>query len=317
MPRRARSRNAGPTSPRRAWQRAPLPAGYCTLSLLFSGWSRSGRRDLRMANDRNYSRDGEEQLWKITSGAAPRQYTAADGWQPLQIWDMGIASQDLNGDGYPEVFLSSQGDNKLQTLDSGPARPSYRDIAVQRGVTATRPFNGGGILPSTAWHPEFEDVNNDGSVDLFVSKGNVEAQVDFATRDPSNLLMGNADGTFYEGSEAAGIVSYDRARGAALVDLNLDGMLDLVVVNHKANAKVWRNVGRGDAERPVPIGHWLAVRLREPTPNVDAVGAWSDVRVGDRTIVREVTVGGGHAGGKIGWIHTGLDDADSVTDAVP
>ena len=39
----------------------------------------------------------------------------------MQIWGMGIASHDLTGDGYPEVYLTSQGDNKLQTLTSGPA----------------------------------------------------------------------------------------------------------------------------------------------------------------------------------------------------
>jgi enediyne biosynthesis protein E4 len=31
--------------------------------------------------------------------------------------------------------------------------------------------------------------------------------------------------------------------------------------------------------------------------------------VDGRTVVREVTVGGGHAGGKIGWVHTGLGQA--------
>ena len=33
---------------------------------------------------------------------------------------MGIASYDLTGDGYPEVYLTSQGDNRLQTLAGGP-----------------------------------------------------------------------------------------------------------------------------------------------------------------------------------------------------
>ena len=55
-----------------------------------------------------------------------RQYTEADGWRPLQIWGMGIASQDLTGDGHPEVFLTSQGDNKLQTLAAGAARPDVQ-----------------------------------------------------------------------------------------------------------------------------------------------------------------------------------------------
>ena len=46
---------------------------------------------------------------------------------------MGIASQDLTGDAYPEVYLTSQGDNKLQTLADGAARPTYEDIALRRG----------------------------------------------------------------------------------------------------------------------------------------------------------------------------------------
>jgi len=287
----------------------PLHPGYCTLSVLFSDWNRTGQRDLRMTNDRNYYRDGEEQLWRVAPGQAPRLYSEADGWRPMQIWGMGIASQDVTGDGYPEVFLTSQGDNKLQTLAAGAARPSYEDIALKSGVTAQRPFTGGDVLPSTAWHPEFEDVNNDGLLDLFVSKGNVEAQPDYATRDPNNLFLGQPNGTFVEGAEAAGIVSYDRARGASLVDLNLDGMLDLVVVDRSANAQVWRNVGRGDAAHPSPMGHWIAFRLQQPRPNVDAIGAWLEVRVDDRTITREVTVGGGHAGGKLGWFHFGLGDA--------
>jgi enediyne biosynthesis protein E4 len=289
-----------------------LSPAFCTLSVLFSDWDRSGRRDLRVSNDRNYYVDGREQLWHLAPGAPPREYTETDGWRPLQIWGMGIASRDLTGDGYPEVFLTSQSDNKLQTLENGPAQPTYKDMALEAGVTAHRPYAGGDALPSTAWHPEFEDVNNDGLIDLFVSKGNVEAQLDHAMRDPSNLLIGQPDGTFVEGAEAAGIVGYERARGASVVDLDLDGMLDLVVVNRQAKVSLWRNVGSGDATGPDPMGHWIAVRLEQPAPNVDAIGAWVEVKFDDRILVREMTVGGGHAGGKIGWIHTGLGGADDA-----
>ena len=45
-----------------------LTPGYCTLSSLFSDWSRSGQRDLRVANDRHYYREGEEQLWRVAPG---------------------------------------------------------------------------------------------------------------------------------------------------------------------------------------------------------------------------------------------------------
>jgi hypothetical protein len=289
-----------------------LSPGYCTLSVLFSDWDRSGRSDLRMANDRNYYIDGSEQLWRVEPGQPPRPYTQADGWRPLQIWGMGIASQDLDGDGYPEVFITSQGDNKLQTLDHPGSAPAYHDIALAKGVTAQRPFTGGDVLPSTAWDPRFEDVNNDGFADLFVTKGNVEAQADYASRDPSDLLMGQAGGSFEEGAKSAGLVSYDRARGAAVVDLNLDGLPDIVVVDRDANVKLWRNVGRGDAEHPEAMGHWIGVRLHQAAPNVDAIGAWLDVRVGDRIVIRELTVGGGHAGGQLGWLHAGLGRATTA-----
>jgi hypothetical protein len=290
----------------------PLTPGLCTLSILFSDWDRSGRRDLRMTNDQHYYLDGEEQLWRVAEGEAPRPYTHDDGWQPLQIWGMGIASYDVNDDGLPEVFLTSQGDNKLQTLADGTAQPNYRDIALESGVTAHRPYAGGDVLPSTAWHAEFQDVNNDALIDLFITKGNVEAQVEYAAKDPSNLLLGQADGTFTEGGESAGIVRFARGRGAVVVDLNLDGMLDLVQVNRRENVSLWRSVGWGSDAQPEAMGAWIALSLEQRGPNRDAIGSWIEIRIGERTIRREVTVGGGHASGELGWIHFGLGDADAA-----
>ena len=289
-----------------------LSPGWCALSILFSDWDRSGRGDLRISNDRHYYRDGEEQLWRFAAGEPPRLYTAAEGWMSLQIWGMGIASHDLTGDGYPEVFLTSQADNKLQTLVDGPAQPRYGDIALRRGVNAARPFAGDESLPSTAWHAEFQDVNNDGFIDLFIAKGNVNLMPDYAQKDPSNLLLGQADGTFGESAEAAGIMSFDRGRGAALADFNLDGLLDLIEVNFRAPVKIWRNVGVGDATSPGAMGHWLAVQLEQAHANRAAIGSWVEVRVDDRVERREVTIGGGHAGAQLGWIHFGLGEAEAA-----
>ncbi|MEW5990994.1 MAG: VCBS repeat-containing protein [Chloroflexota bacterium] len=289
-----------------------LAPGFCSLSVLFSDWDRSGRRDLRVTNDRQYYRDGMDQLWRIAAGEPPRLYTADDGWVSMQIWGMGIASQDLTGDGYPEVYLTSQGDNKLQTLTAGPSRPTFRDIALRRGVTATQPYAGGDGLPSTAWHPEFADVNDDGFLDLFVSKGNVGQQATHAMRDPSNLFLGQPDGTFIEGALEAGIVTYERGRGAALVDLNTDGLLDLVLMNYGAESIVWRNVGLGTAVAPAIMGRWTAFELRQPGPNRSAIGAWVEIAIGDLVVEREVTIGGGHAGGQLGPMHVGLGPANAA-----
>ena len=288
----------------------PLRPSWCALSMLFSDWDRSGRRDLRISNDQHYYFDGEEQLWRMVPGAAPVLYTADDGWVRVNVEGMGIASRDVTGDGFPDVYLTSQGENRLQTLTSGPDKPTYRDIGLRRGVLADKPFVGDQDLPSTAWHPEFDDVNNDGFVDLFVSKGNVHSQPEFAARDPSNLLLGQPDGTFVESAPAAGIVAFDRGRGAALADFNLDGLLDLVQVHLGAPVRIWRNVGAGSAAAPAPMGHWLAVRVSDPErSNRDAIGGWLEVRVAGSVMRIELTIGGGHGGGQLGWTHAGLGPA--------
>ncbi|MCP4221712.1 MAG: VCBS repeat-containing protein, partial [Actinomycetia bacterium] len=206
-------------------------------------------------------------------GTSPHLYTREEGWKKVQIWGMGIASFDVTGDGIPEVFLTSQGDNKLQTLANGAAQPAYEDIAILRGVTAHRPFAGDEILPSTAWHPEFQDVNNDGFIDLYISKGNVEGQPDLADKDPNNLLLGQPDGTFIESAATAGVMNFGRTRGAALVDLNLDGMLDIVEVNRRETIKLWRSVGWGDGNQPASMDDWIAIQLDQPGPNRDAIGS--------------------------------------------
>ena len=70
------------------------------------------------------------------------------------------------------------------------------------------------------------------------------------------------------------------------------------------------------ADEPTPMGHWLALRLVQPDDaNRDAIGAWLEVRTGERIQRIELTVGGGHAGGQLGWTHVGLgseDDAELV-----
>ena len=291
-----------------------LRPGYCALSMLFSDWDGSGRRDLRVSNDRQYYDNavGGEQLWRVAPGEAPRAYDAADGWKLVRLWGMGIASYDVNGDGLPEAYLTSQGANTLQTLEAGPGRPAFRDLSFQLGIQATRPAAGGDPLPSTAWHPQFADVNNDGLVDLFISKGNVNAIPDYAANDPSDLFLGQPDGTWSDQAEAAGITRSERGRGAALADLNADGRLDLVEVFLHAPLRVWRNVGAGTADAPAPLGHWLAYRLREDGGNVDAIGAVVDIRAGDRTIRQELTVGGGHGSGQLGWQHAGLGPATAA-----
>jgi hypothetical protein len=282
-----------------------LNPSYCPLSILFTDWNRSGTPSLRVSNDREYYKGGQEQMWHVEPGKAPRLYTQEEGWKYLRIWGMGIASHDLDFDGYPEYFLTSMADNKLQRLAEIPAdgkpKPSYADIAFAKGATAHRPYTGGEIRPSTAWHTEFEDVNNDGRADLFIAKGNVAEMPDFAEKDPNNLLVQGEDGKFVEMGDKAGIASMAKGRGGALADFNLDGKIDLLVVNQGSPVEIWRNTTEG-------VGHFLQLALRQDGPNRDAVGAWIEVKTGDVVQRRELTIGGGHVSGKTGWHHFGLGE---------
>ena len=295
--------------------RTPMVPGFCTLSMLFTDWNKSGQPSLRVSNDRQYYRGGEEQMWKLEPGKPPRPYGRADGWRHVSIFGMGIAEGDIEGSGYPQYALTSMGDTKLQRLDSSEGgqgdAPVYTDIAGEKGATAHIPYFGGDQKPSTGWHSEFSDFNNDGLLDLFIAKGNVEQMPDFAAFDPSNLLINQWNGKFVEAGTAAGIAMNRKSRGALVTDFNVDGKLDLLLVNRGAPASLFRNLGAAiEGAAPGPMGNWLQIRLSQPNPNRNAVGAKIAVKTGTRTMNRTIQVGGGHASGHAGFVHVGLGTAE-------
>jgi len=292
--------------------RQSLAPGYCALSILFSDWNRRGAADLRVSNDKDYFDKGSEQLWRFQPGQEPRAYGPEHGLEAMRINGMGIAGHDVTGNGFPEYFLTNMGANPLLGLLGTGSKPQYRDIAERLGVATPRPPGPAASRPSTAWHAEFQDVDNDGRIDLWVVKGNVADLPRFALKDPNALLRQDVDGRFSDIASEAGVASDRRGRGGALIDLNGDGLLDMVVVNRWDNTEVWRNVGGGSAEAPQPLGNWLSVRLRSAGGNVHGIGAWIEVSTGERVQRREVTIGGGHAGGQLGWNHFGIGAHDAA-----
>lgn len=293
-----------------------LTPGYCSLSLLFTDWNNTGETALRITNDRQYYRGGQEQLWRVPEdGKPPKLYGKNDGWKNLTIWGMGIAEADLNSDGYPEYALSSMGDNMLQQLDPDAEedQPFYRDIAFELGTTAHRPYEGDDSKPSTGWHTEFADFNNDARVDLFIAKGNVSSMSDFAAVDPDNLLLQHPEGGFVEAGASAKVNLPTQGRGALVSDFNRDGQLDLMVINREAPVSVFRNLGVSETWGSRPMGNWLAIELKQPNVNTQAIGARVVVKTGNLTQSRTVAIGGGHAGGANDFLHVGLGVAERAT----
>ncbi len=83
-------------------------------------------------------------------------------------------------------------------------------------------------------------------------------------------------------------------RGALLADFNPDGKLDILQIDRRSNVALFRNLGhKADDGPPLPSGNWTEIRLVEPNPNCDAVGARISVKTGVRVQTRTIEVGGG------------------------
>jgi hypothetical protein len=131
---------------------------------------------------------------------------------------------------------------------------------------------------------------------------------DFAALDPSNLLLQQSDGRFFEAGHLSSLASFKRGRGGMVVDLNGDGLLDVLQVNRWDKAQIWRQL----PTEATKGNRWLQLKLAQNMSNRDAVGAWVEVKIGEKIIRQELTVGGGHASGHLGWMHFGLGTVQDV-----
>lgn len=269
--------------------------GFCALSML-TAQDASGTKRLRISNDRQYYvRNGYEQMWDLSD---QRFLDETDGWDKFSIWGMGIASRDITGDGRDEVVLTSMGDQLLRIANSDG---TYKNAPFEIGTYAHKPYFGDDGRPSTGWHAQFSDINNDGLADLFIAKGNVDQMPSNAIKDPNNLLIQKSNGLFNEVGLDAGIASLERSRGAALADFDLDGRIDILVMNRRAPMEIYRNISKD-------TGNWVAIKLTQKGGNRNAIG--SRITIGKDS--QQVTIGGGHAGGQALPIHFGLGDAKTA-----
>ncbi|MDP6762026.1 MAG: FG-GAP-like repeat-containing protein [Planctomycetota bacterium] len=124
----------------------------------------------------------------------------------------GVAAGDVDGDGLPELFFTSQvGRDRL-----------YKNLGGLRFADAS---DEAGLSPQVRWGAGavFADVEGDGDLDLFVCNHDA----------PNQLYRNLGDGTFEECGAALGLDFLGASVMGGFADYDLDGDLDLFVVTNR------------------------------------------------------------------------------------
>lgn len=178
--------------------------------------------------------------------------------------------------------------NMLQ-INNGPdayGNHNFSDVGLMAGIYATE----------WSWSALLADYDNDGYRDLFVSNGyprdvtdldyavsgmsrgrgfsNEEVMTMIPVRSMSNYIFkNNGDLTFDNTTTEWGLDKASFANGAAYVDLDNDGDLDLVTNNYNEPAMVYENtLYQEDEEKEI---HYLSIKLK--VENLSATNEGSKV----------------------------------------
>jgi enediyne biosynthesis protein E4 len=175
-------------------------------------------------------------------------------------WGFGVAIGDYDNDGWPDIYVSNYGKNRLYHNNHNG---TFTDVAEAAGVA----------LGNWSTGATFGDYDGDGKLDLFVPGyvhwdmnrlppvPGADGKVNFCQFRGIGVLCGprglpgehdhlfhnNGDGTFTDVSEKAGV---DDKRGyygftAVFVDVNNDGKVDLLVANDSTPNYLYINKGDG------------------------------------------------------------------------
>ncbi|MBO9618745.1 MAG: VCBS repeat-containing protein [Niabella sp.] len=129
----------------------------------------------------------------------------------------GVAIGDVNNDGKPDIFFTSnQSDCKLY-LNKGNWK--FEDVTAKAGVKGIHKWHTGVTMA---------DVNGDGWLDIYISNSG-----DISGDDRANeLYINQKDGTFKEEAHAYGLDDTGLSTQAVFFDYDHDGDLDCFVLNN-------------------------------------------------------------------------------------
>jgi len=141
----------------------------------------------------------------------------------------GISIGDINNDGLPDIFFSgNQVKNKLY-INKGNLK--FEDITDKAGVKGNSTWNTGTVMA---------DVNGDGLLDIYVC-----AVVGIHGFSGFNeLYINNGNETFTESAKEYGLNFDSYSSSAVFFDYDLDGDLDLYLLNHAVHTQ--ESYGRAD-----------------------------------------------------------------------
>jgi hypothetical protein len=275
----------------------PVAGGY----VFASGWydtDDDGFPELFVSND-----DGLCTPSQLVTNHGGSSFTTVD-WHP-QAHDMGMAVGDVNGDGQPDMALTSfQTVGLLESACDGGSclwieSAQAKGLAVDSVSEHTQQAYG--------WGAEFGDLDNDADLDLAMNFGwwqNFDGTMD-PRQQADGVWIQDASGMFSDQGADWGVADPGISRGVVLADLNDDGWLDIIKRILDDDTKMY--VSRCGSEG------WLRIKLRDQGANTHAIGAKVTVTAGGKTQTRWMQSGSsGQYTGSPTEVHFGLGAATAA-----